>query len=128
MSIPAGLKYTPEHEWFKLEAELARVGITDYAQQQLGDIVYVELPKVGGRLKAMQPFGVVESVKAASDLFSPISGVVAEVNERLADEPELANSDPYGDGWLVIIEPSDTSELDKLLDATAYEALLAEEG
>src|SRR3990172_6333572 len=124
MSIPADMKYTHEHEWFKLEGDLARVGITDYAQEQLGDIVYVELPKVGGRLKAMQPFGVVESVKAASDLFSPISGVVVEVNEHLMDEPELVNTDPYGDGSLVVIEPADPSELDTLLDAAAYEALL----
>lgn len=118
--IPEGLRYTDEHEWVKLEDGKARVGITDFAQDQLGDVVYVETPSVGDSVEAGATFGVIESVKAASDLFCPVTGTVTEVNERLLDEPELVNSDPYGDGWMVVIEPADPSAIDALLDAAAY--------
>ncbi len=128
MDIPTDLKYTKEHEWVRHEVENVRVGVTDYAQEQLGDVVYAELPVAGDSVTALQPFGVVESVKAASDLFSPLSGTVVEANPRLADEPELVNTDPYGEGWMVLVEPADATELDSLLDAVAYGKLLAEEG
>lgn len=127
MSIPSELKYTEEHEWVRESGEALRVGITDFAQDQLGDVVYVELPKVGDELKRMQPFGVVESVKAASDLFSPLSGTVTAVNERLVDEPELVNDDPYGEGWMLELKVSDAAELDGLLDADAYGQVIADE-
>lgn len=128
MSVPNDLRYTEEHEWVKPEGKLARVGITHFAQDQLGDVVYVELPKVGAHLKAAKPFGTVESVKAASDLFSPLTGTVREVNGRLLDEPELVNTDPYGDGWMVVLEPSDAAEMAGLMEAAAYRALVAAEG
>lgn len=124
MSIPKELRYTAEHEWVKLDGGQAHVGITTYAQDQLGDVVYVELPKVGAKVTAMKPFGVVESVKAASDLFSPLTGTVTAVNARLLDEPELVNGDPYGDGWMLVIDPADEAELATLLDAAAYEKLI----
>ncbi len=127
MSIPSDLKYTEEHEWVKKSEGELRVGITDFAQDQLGDVVYVELPKVGDAVKRMQPFGVVESVKAASDLFSPLSGTVSAVNGRLMDEPELVNDDPYGEGWMLEIAPSDESELELLLDAAGYDEFVAAE-
>ncbi|OGO42972.1 MAG: glycine cleavage system protein H, partial [Chloroflexi bacterium RBG_16_57_9] len=114
MDVRQGLKYTKEHEWAKVEGNRARVGITDYAQHQLGDVVYVELPKVGAKVEHMKTFGVVESVKAASDLFSPVGGTVVEINNRLEDEPELVNNDPYGAGWMIVIEPSNPGELDAL--------------
>lgn len=122
-SIPADLKYTEDHEWLKREGELARVGITSFAQDQLGDVVYVDVPAVGAAVRAGKPFGVVESVKAASDLLSPISGTVAEVNGALLDRPELVNSDPYGEGWMIVVAPADAAEIDGLLDADAYAAL-----
>lgn len=128
MEVPQDLKYTEEHEWLRLEDHRARVGVTEYAQRQLGDVVYVDLPAVGTRVVAMQPFGAVESVKAASDLFSPVSGTVVETNPKLQQHPELVNTDPYGEGWMIVIALSDPSELDALLDAAAYEQLLAEEG
>ncbi len=118
---PRDCKYSKEHEWVRLEGGLATVGITDYAQDQLGDIVYVELPPLGEILTQFQPFGVVESVKAASDLYAPLSGEVLEVNEELAEHPEFVNQDPYGQGWMIRIEPSDTSELENLLTAEEYE-------
>ncbi len=124
MEIPTELKYTEEHEWVRLDEGKAVFGITEYAEQQLGDVVYVELPEVGDSVTAMQPCGVVESVKAASDLFSPVTGEVTEINERLADEPELVNQQPYGDGWMVAIAPTDLSKT-QLLDAEAYRELLA---
>jgi len=124
--LPTDLKYTAEHEWLKLEDGRARVGITAYAGSQLGDVVYVDIPKAGASVKAMKPFGVVESVKAVSDLYSPITGLVVAVNERLVDAPELVNSDPYGEGWMLVIEPADPTELDGLLDAAAYAALAVE--
>jgi glycine cleavage system H protein len=127
MTIPDGLRYTSEHEWTQIDDGRARVGITDFAQAQLGDVVYVELPKVGTQVKRMKAFGVVESVKAASDLFCPLSGTVVEVNERLESEPELVNSEPYTAGWMVVIEMSDPTEVDALLDAQAYGGLVAAE-
>lgn len=122
--IPVDLKYTKEHEWVRLEGEEAVVGITHYAQDSLGDIVYVELPKEGATLEQFKPFGVVESVKSVSDLYSPLTGVVTAVNGELKDHPEYVNQDPYGRGWMIRIRPSDTSEMAKLLSAEEYEAYL----
>jgi glycine cleavage system H protein len=125
---PQDLRYTKEHEWCRLKDKtIAVVGITQYAQDQLGDIVYVELPEVGEALKQGEPFGVVESTKAVSELFAPVSGKVVEVNEPLTDAPETINEDPYEEGWMVQIEMADPKELDALLDATKYAALVAEE-
>ena len=121
-NIPSDLRYASSHEWARLEADgSVTVGISDHAQQALGDVVYVELPEVGGQLAAGQEAGVVESVKAASDIYAPVSGEVIAINEALADSPELVNSDPYG-SWFFRLQPSDTSELDKLLDAAGYQA------
>ena len=121
---PTDRKYTKEHEWVKPDEDLATVGITDYAQEQLGDIVYVELPQPGDTLSQFESFGIIESVKAASDLFAPISGEVVAVNEELVDRPELVNEDPYGDGWLLKVNPEDKSEMDGLMTAEEYEASL----
>ena len=121
---PRDCKYSKEHEWVRLEGGLATFGITDYAQDQLGDIVYVELPPLGEILTQFKPFGVVESVKAASDLCAPLSGQVLEVNEELSDHPEFVNEDPYGKGWMIRIEPSESSEPDNLLSAEEYEEYL----
>ncbi len=126
-SIPSDLKYSSEHEWLRIEGDVARVGITDYAQDSLGDIVYVDMPKVGAAVKFMGKFGEIESVKVASEIFSPAAGEIAEINDALDQSPELVNKDPYGEGWLVAIKLSDLSELDQLLDATAYEALVKKE-
>ncbi len=117
---PDDRKYTEEHEWVQLTGDVATVGITRYAQDQLGDIVYVELPKVGARVEQSQAFGVVESVKTASDLYAPLSGEVIEVNREVVDHPELVNQDPYGAGWMIKVRPSNPGELDRLLDAAAY--------
>ncbi len=125
---PDDRKYTSEHEWIKVEdgdTERALAGITVYAQDQLGDIVYFELPQVGDSLKQLEKMGEVESVKAVSDLFAPASGSVVEVNERLANEPELANEDPFGEGWLLRVSLSDPAELDKLMSAEEYETYTA---
>jgi glycine cleavage system H protein len=127
-TYPADLRYTREHEWARLEGQRARVGITHYAQDQLGDVVFVELPKVGAKVTQMQSFGVVESVKAVSDLFAPLSGVVAEVNEELTREPERVNRDPYGTGWLVVIELANAAEAEKLMTAQQYEEFLKTAG
>ncbi len=124
--VMQGLKYSKEHEWVKLDGQRATVGITDFAQAELGDIVFVELPAVGQQLKANTTFGTVESVKTVSDLFAPLSGKVVEVNERLQDSPELVNSSPYEDGWMVVLEVEDTAGMNELLDAQAYEAHIAE--
>ena len=124
--IPADLRYTKEHEWVRLEGDLATVGITDHAADQLGDIVFVELPAIGTALSQLATFGVVESVKAVSDLFAPVGGEVVEVNEALAGAPEVVNSDPYGAGWLLRVRVADPAEVDALLDPAAYEALVAE--
>ena len=114
--------YTEEHEWIRVDGDQATVGITDFAQGQLGDIVFVELPEEGATLEAGDSFGTVESVKAVSDLYSPVGGEVVEVNEALNDNPEKINEDPYGDGWICLIEPTDGAELDGLLDGAAYRA------
>lgn len=120
MNIPPELRYTKEHEWVLVEDGMAIVGITDFAQSELGDIVYVELPSVGTEVSAAEPFGNIESVKSVSDLFAPVSGTIADVNTRLSDSPELMNSDPFGEGWLVRIEPSNAAELGELLTADEY--------
>ncbi len=127
MELPSGLKYSREHEWVRVEENTALIGITDFAQAELGDVVYVELPEVGTEVEANNTFGVVESVKAVSDLFAPVSGVVTEANTTLEDEPELVNSDPYEDGWMIRVEMKDESELSDLLEADSYRAYTEEE-
>ena len=127
-NIPADLKYTKEHEWAKREGDKVRVGITHFAQEQLGDVVFVELPKVGAKVTASKNFGVVESVKAVSDLFAPVSGEVVEVNGELAQKPEIVNQDPYGKGWMLVVKPSSKGEWDQLLTAQQYEELIAQGG
>lgn len=127
-NVPVELKYTREHEWAKVEGDRARIGVTDFAQEQLGDVVFVELPKVGARVTAMQSFGVVESVKAVSDLFTPLSGEVIEVNGELAKKPETVNTDPYGQGWMIVVKYADARELDTLMSAADYEKLIAAAG
>ena len=122
MNTPQDLKYTSEHEWVKREGSQLIVGITDYAQDQLGDIVYVELPEVGQEFKKDDVFGVVESTKSVSDLYMPVSGKVLETNQSIIDAPELINQDPYGQAWMLKLELSDESEFEKLLDAKAYQA------
>ena len=117
---PEEYRYSREHEWAKPEDGRARVGITRFAADRLTDVVYVELPPVGAEVRFMQPFGVVESVKAASELYAPVSGRVVEVNERLQDHPELVNQDPHGEGWMIVVEMSDPAELERLMDAQAY--------
>lgn len=124
-NVPADLKYTEEHEWVRQDGDVYVVGITDYAQNSLGDVVYVEVGDVGDTIKAGKTFGVVESVKAASDLFAPISGEITEINQVVIDSPDLLNTDPYGDAWLIKVRASDDSEIAKLLDADAYSGLLA---
>jgi glycine cleavage system H protein len=125
VSAPTDLRYTRDHEWVRVDGDEATVGITQYAADQLGDIVFVELPDAGRDLEVAKAFGVVESVKAVSDLFAPVSGAVTSTNPALASEPELVNSDPYGDGWMIKISVSDPSELDDLLDGDAYDDLVA---
>ena len=117
---PTDRRYTSEHEWVKLEGDVAVVGITDFAQDQLGDVVYVELPKVGDKVEAMKPFGVVESVKTASDLYAPIGGTIAEVNQQLTTEPQLVNDAPYEGGWMIKIQPDDPADIDTLMTADQY--------
>ena len=117
---PTDRRYTAEHEWVKLEGDVAVVGITSFAQDQLGDVVYVELPKVGARVEAMKPFGVIESVKTASDLFAPVSGTVEEVNGQIESEPQLVNDAPYEGGWLIKVRPDDAAEIDNLMTAEQY--------
>ncbi len=127
MDVPEDLKYSKEHEWVRPDSEGLVVGITDYAQDSLGEIVYVELPEEGSQVARGEPFGVVESTKAVSDLYAPVSGTVGEVNDTLLDNPELINEDPYEDGWLIRITMSDESELGKLMDAAGYATFLEEE-
>ncbi len=127
MELPGGLKYSREHEWVKVEGNVALIGITDFAQAELGDVVYVELPETGMEVEANNTFGVVESVKAVSDLYAPVSGAITEVNGTLEDEPELVNSDPYGDGWMIRVEMQDEAELSDLLEADSYRAFIEEE-
>jgi len=124
---PADLKYTRDHEWIKVEGTRGRIGVTDFAQHALGDVVFVELPQVGRALAAMETFGVVESVKAVSDMHTPVSGKVAEVNPALETQPELVNKDCYGGGWFIVVERQNPKELDALMDAKAYEAFAASE-
>jgi glycine cleavage system H protein len=123
MAYPAGFKYTKDHEWIELEGDRGRVGITDYAQQQLGDVVYVDLPEVGAKLKQGQSFGTIESVKAVSELYSPVSGEVAEVNTALKDKPEMTNKDPHAT-WMVVLKLTNPGEVGALLDASQYQALI----
>ena len=124
MNIPADLKYTQDHEWVRVEGDVAVVGITDFAQGELGDVVFVEIETEGEELAKGETFGTVEAVKTVSDLFMPVGGEVAEVNEALADDPELVNKDPYGKGWMIKVNMKDVSELDKLMDAEAYKAMI----
>jgi glycine cleavage system H protein len=127
MEIPQGLKYSKEHEWVTTEDSVATVGITDHAQDQLGEIVYIELPAVGDKISKDDPFGVVESVKAVSDIYAPVTGTVIEINEDLPESPETVNEDPYGDGWLIKVKITDMSDLEDLMDADEYTELLARE-
>lgn len=127
-NVPADLKYTQEHEWARKEDDRIRVGITAFAQDQLGDVVFVELPKTGAKVTQRQAFGVVESVKAVSDLFAPVSGEVIEVNGALASAPETVNQDPYGKGWMIVVKPSKPAEWDQLLTAAQYEEFVAQSG
>jgi len=123
VEFPEELRYTKEHEWARVEGERVRVGITDFAQDALGDVVYVDLPEVGARVEADQPFGEVESTKSVSDVFSPLAGTIVERNPMIEERPELVNEQPYGDGWLVVVAPEDVGTLERLLDAGAYRAL-----
>ena len=126
-NVPEDLHYSKDHEWVRVDGDEAIIGITDYAQNSLGDVVYVELPKAGDEFSASESFGSVESVKAVSEIFTPVSGVVSRINESLADEPEKVNSDPYGEGWLIRVRLSDASETESLMDVDAYKAHLAEQ-
>jgi len=126
MTNPEGLKYTREHEWIKVEGDKGRVGITHYAQDQLGDVVFVELPKKGRQLRQMEAFGVVESVKAVSDLYCPVSGEVVEVNSALEQKPELINQDPYGQGWMIVVKVRNAKEPTALMSAQQYTSFLAQ--
>ena len=127
MEFPEDYKYSKEHEWVLVEGNVATVGITDFAQDQLGDIVFVELPAVGDKVSKEDAFGVVESVKAVSDIYAPVSGKVVEVNDDLPENPEMLNEDPYGDGWIIKIEMSDPEEVQDLMTAAEYEEYVAEE-
>jgi glycine cleavage system H protein len=127
MEFPEELQYTEEHEWVLVEGDIVTVGITDFAQDALGDVVFVELPQVGTVLEAGKPFGVVESVKAVSDIYAPVSGEVVEINEDLPDAPEVINTSPYEDGWMIKIKVADPAEIKDLLDAEAYQAFVNEE-
>ncbi|MBK8952059.1 MAG: glycine cleavage system protein GcvH [Chitinophagaceae bacterium] len=122
MNFPANLRYTKDHEWISLEGNVATIGITDYAQRELGDIVYVEVDTIGKSLEAGEVFGTVEAVKTVSDLFLPVSGIITELNPILAGKPELVNNDPYGEGWMVKMTVNNLADVEALMDATAYEA------
>ncbi|MGZ5344389.1 MAG: glycine cleavage system protein GcvH [Actinomycetota bacterium] len=124
MEFPEDLRYTKEHEWTRLEGGRVRIGITDFAQDALGDVVYVDLPEVGVTVEADQPLGEVESTKSVSDVYSPVSGTIVERNPLIDERPELVNDQPYGDGWLVVIEPVDAAAVDALLDAKGYRGFL----
>ncbi|MEH6947553.1 glycine cleavage system protein GcvH [Bacillus sp. JJ634] len=126
MTTPKELRYSEEHEWVKVEGGNVRIGITHFAQSELGDIVFVELPEVGTELKADEPFGSVESVKTVSELYAPVSGKVVEVNEELSDSPEYVNESPYEKAWMIVIEPSDSSEIEQLMTAEQYEEMTNE--
>lgn len=124
MNFPQNLKYTNEHEWIRVEGDMAYVGITDYAQEQLGDIVFVDIPTVGESLEANETFGTIEVVKTISDLFLPVAGEVIEQNESREENPELVNKDPYGEGWLIKMKPANLKDIEDLLDAEAYKAVI----
>ena len=126
MSYPSDYRYTKEHEWMRVEGDVATVGITDYSQHELGDVVYVELPKPGAKLNAGQSFGTVESVKAVSDIYAPVAGEVTEVNSSLSETPEAINKDPHGKAWLIKLKLADSSAVGKLMNAAAYEAFIAD--
>jgi glycine cleavage system H protein len=128
VEFPEDLRYTKEHEWARREGSRVRVGITDFAQDALGDVVYVDLPEVGAAVEAAAPFGEVESTKSVSDVYSPVSGTIAERNPLLDDRPDLVNEQPYGDGWLIVIEGAASEELDRLMDAGAYRAFVEQSG
>jgi glycine cleavage system H protein len=127
MGYPSDLKYTKDHEWIRIAGDVAEIGITDYAQQQLGDVVYVELPEVGRQIAEGDSFGSIESVKAVSELFAPASGTVAEVNGALTDKPDAVNRDPYGDGWMIRITMADPKEVDGLMTAAQYRKYIEDE-
>jgi glycine cleavage system H protein len=127
MDFPEDLRYTREHEWARMKGDKVVIGITDFAQDQLGDVVYVELPDLGDAVKKGEAFGVVESTKAVSELFAPVSGKVVEVNDPLADAPETINEDPYEEGWMIVVQPSDPKELEALMDAKAYRGFVEEQ-
>jgi glycine cleavage system H protein len=124
MNVPEQLRYSSDHEWVSRDGDVVRIGITDYAQDALGDVVFVQVPDVGTAVKAGDSFGEVESTKSVSDVYAPVTGTIVEVNEALADGPQVLNEDPYGDGWICTIRPDDPAELDGLLDAAAYRALI----
>ena len=124
MNVPENLKYTKDHEWAKIEGDMATVGITDYAQGELGDVVFVELPEVGSKVTKGETFGTIEAVKAVADLFAPVSGEVVEVNPTLESAPETVNQDPYGEGWMIKIKMENTDEVNDLLDAEKYKELI----
>ena len=124
--VPTDLRYTKEHEWIRVEGDVATIGVTQYAADQLGDVVFVDLPEAGRSLDQFGTFGVVESVKAVSDLFAPVSGEVVEANAALASQPELVNTEPYGAGWMLRLKVADAGQVDGLLDAAAYDKLTAE--
>ncbi|RSL30365.1 glycine cleavage system protein GcvH [Salibacterium salarium] len=127
MSVPKDLKYSQEHEWVKVEDGKVRVGITDFAQSELGDIVFAELPEVGDEVKTDDPFGSVESVKTVSELYAPVSGKVVEINEELEDAPEYVNESPYDKAWMIVVEPTDLQEVEKLMSAEEYEEMIGED-
>ncbi len=127
MDFPEELKYTEDHEWVLPEGDLVSIGISDFAQDQLGDVVFVELPEVGDKIEVGKPFGVVESVKAVSDIYSPLAGEIVEVNSDLPDSPESINTSPYRNGWMIRIKPDDMTKLDGLMDASAYQAFIEQE-
>lgn len=127
MSSPADLKYTKSHEWVRVESDVATIGLADHAQSELGDITYLELPDIGDSITAGEPLGVVESVKAASDIYAPVGGEVVERNETAVNSPELVNQSPYADAWLIKVKLADTAELDTLMDVVAYDAFLESE-
>jgi glycine cleavage system H protein len=126
-NTPEDLGYTKDHEWVRVRGDQATIGITDHAQNQLGDVVYVEMPKVGDKFEITEPFGSVESVKAVSEVYMPLTGAVVEVNESLNDAPELVNSDPYGDGWMIVIKMGNPAQADGLLNSAEYEDYIKEE-
>jgi glycine cleavage system H protein len=128
MNVPEELKYTKEHEWARVDGDRLTVGITDFAQDALGDVVYVDVPEAGTQVQAGEPFGEVESTKSVSDLYAPVSGTVLESNTLLADSPEVVNREPYGEGWMIVLAPSDPSEMEALLDPAAYRKLTETDG